>query len=209
MPSPTARPELIRETNLEEYFHGAVTTAAGTQEVEIARETVRYVAGMLAHFTRADRLFDRTPDGVMIRPLAALYAEAVQSVSPRARLRALRRLGDVALFIAGAFSRSLERKPVDVDYYVAMGGSAYACLSEGAHAVPLPFPPLVFDELSRKFVDLVDVVAEARDSGRADDDSTLLRDYELWLRTGSRRAARRLRRAGIVPARSNVSRASH
>jgi len=38
----------------------------------------------------------------------------------------MQRLGDTALFIAGVFADSLNRKLVDVDYYVAMGGTAYA-----------------------------------------------------------------------------------
>ena len=42
-----------------------------------------------------------------------------------------------------------------------------------------------------------------------DDDRDLLRTYELWMRTGSRRAARRLREAGIHPHEGACSRARH
>jgi hypothetical protein len=92
------------------------------------------------------------------------------------------------------------RKLVDVDYYIDIGGAAYGALSSrvrgtvrgGAFAA-------VFAELGQKFRDFVDVLAEIRDSGRAADDFDLLRLYEVWMRTRSRRAERLLRANGIEP----------
>jgi hypothetical protein len=57
----------------------------------------------------------------------------------------------------------------------------------------------VFAELAAKFRDFVDVLAEIRDTGKAAGDLDILRLYEVWLRTGSGRAARLLRRTGIEP----------
>ena len=54
-----------------------------------------------------------------------MYSDALEEESGEARNQILRRLGDVALFISGVFSRSLKRRVVDVDYYIAMGGGAY------------------------------------------------------------------------------------
>ncbi len=56
----------------------------------------------------------------------------------------------------------------------------------------------VFAELAEKFVGFVDVLTDLRAEGCTDDED-LLRLYETWVRTGSRRAARLLRSNGIEP----------
>jgi hypothetical protein len=61
-----------------------------------------------------------------------------------------------------------------------------------------PAAEFVFAELAEKFRDFVDVLAEIRDSGKAAA-IDVLRLYEVWLRTGSRRAARLLREHGLEP----------
>ena len=68
-----------------------------------------------------------------------------------------------------------------------------ACFFDGSCAFGT-----VFAELAEKFRDFVDVLAEIRDSGKAAA-IDVLRVYEVWLRTGSRRAARLLREHGLEP----------
>jgi hypothetical protein len=101
--------------------------------------------------------------------------------------------------VAGFFGEYLNTRIVDLDYYVSMGGSAYAALSRAAR------PPRrgvalgrVFAELAEKFAEFVDVLTDLRAEGSTDDED-LLRLYETWIRTGSRRAARLLRSHGIEP----------
>jgi len=201
---------LIMEKSAQEYFQDSISDALSNQKVEAAEYTVYYVVNLLANFIRSENLFERTPDGVIIKPLAELYAEAIEGRSSADQHRALRRLGDVALFVSGVFSQSLNRKVIDVDYYCAMGGSAYGYLSEnlrwsaGTRALTE-----VFEELSKKFVDFVDVLAEVSERTHMNNDADIMRVYELWVRTGSRRAERTLRSIGIEPAEASVSRARH
>ncbi|HEX9585775.1 MAG TPA: hypothetical protein VGB36_14845 [Gammaproteobacteria bacterium] len=198
------------EKSAQEYFQDSISDALSNQKVEAAEYTVYYVVNLLANFIRSENLFERTPDGVIIKPLAELYAEAIEGRSSADQHRALRRLGDVALFVSGVFSQSLNRKVIDVDYYCAMGGSAYGYLSEnlrwsaGTRALTE-----VFEELSKKFVDFVDVLAEVSERTHMNNDADIMRVYELWVRTGSRRAERTLRSIGIEPAEASVSRARH
>jgi hypothetical protein len=58
---------------------------------------------------------------------------------------------------------------------------------------------VLFMELAAHFQDLVDVLHEVRDSARGCRDDDILRLYETWLGTGSRRAGRLLRQAGVEP----------
>jgi hypothetical protein len=202
--------QLITETSLEEYFQSSISDALENQKLKAGADTVHYVVSLLTSFARSEQLFERTPDGVMIRPLALLYAEAVEGTTVDERNRALRRLGDVALFISGVFSQSLNRCAVDIDYYVAMGGSAYSYLSDmmrGTHRGRAM--SAIYDELSSKFVDFVDVLGEVSEANACNNDADVLRQYEIWLRTGSTRAAGRLRAAGIQPSANASSRLRH
>jgi hypothetical protein len=202
--------QLITETSLQEYFQASISDALENQNLQAGADTIHYVVNLLTSFSRADKLFERTPDGMMIRPLALLYAEAVEGTTLEERNRALRRLGDVALFISGVFSQSLNRCVVDVDYYVSMGGSAYSYLSDTMRGTNRGRAMSgIFDELASKFVDFVDVLGEVSDGASCVNDSDVLRQYEIWLRTGSSRAADRLRAAGIQPSASSSSRMRH
>jgi hypothetical protein len=202
--------QLITETSLQEYFQSSVSDALDNQNVTAGDDTIHYVVNLLTSFSRAERLFERTPDGMMIRPLALLYAEAAEGKTVDERNRALRRLGDVALFISGVFSQSLNRCVVDVDYYVSMGGSAYSYLSDTMRASNSGRAmSSIFHELASKFVAFVDVLGEVSEGPSGRNDIDVLRQYELWLRTGSTRAADRLRAAGIQPSTGASSRLRH
>jgi len=206
----TSDEQLITETSLQEYFQTSISDALENQNLKAGTDTIHYVVNLLTSFARAEKLFERTPDGVMIRPLALLYAEAVEGATLDERNRALRRLGDVALFISGVFSQSLNRCVVDIDYYVSMGGSAYSYLSDTTrgtnHGRAMSG---IYDELASKFVGFVDVLGEVSESRSCNNDSDVLRQYEIWLRTGSTRAADRLRAAGIQPSANSSSRLRH
>jgi hypothetical protein len=198
---------LITGMNVQEYFRDSVTTALANQKVEAGEDTVYYIVNLLAYFTHADRLFANTPEGVVLQPLALIYAEAVEAPSPEERQHLLRRLGDVALLISGLFSSSLNRKPVDIDYYIAMGGSAYGFLSDlNRGTVRGRAFRGIFGELSRKFQAFVDVLAEVGEKSPMNSSTDIMRLYEVWLRTGSKRTADRLRKLGIEPAGGSVSR---
>ena len=201
---------VITSTSVGDFFHRALNSALSNQHIDATPHTVHYIVHLLTDFSRSDRLYEKTEHGYGLKPLALLYADAVYSADAGERRHALRRLGDVALFISGLFSHSLSRKMVDVDYYVAMGGGAYAELSSpGTHGLQAASLSPIFEELSHKFTDFVDALAEVGADANFNNDSNLLRSYENWLRTGSKRAAQHLRREGIEPSGSNISRSRH
>jgi hypothetical protein len=191
---------VIAQTSLREYFHAELNGALLRQQIRAEHETVHYLTNLLTIFTRSEALFDQTENGVAIRPLALTYGDALNENSAAERTRLLQKLGDTALFIAGVFSDSLKTRVLDVDYYIAMGGSAYSWLSDSmrSHGGASRAASL-FEELTRKFTDFVDVLSEVSERSRLSSDADVLRLYELWVRTGSKRARRRLRDLGIEP----------
>jgi hypothetical protein len=186
--------------SLQEFFKNSVADAMEKQGVAADDHTAYYVVNLLTLFARSEKLYDRRTDGPGPPPLALLLAEAADAHDSQTRNLVLQRVGDTSLFVAGFFGDGFARKLVDVDYYIDIGGAAYGWLSENVRGTTRgrAFSG-VFAELAQKFRDFVDVLAEIRDSGRASDDFDILRLYDLWLKTGSTRAARLLRSQGIEP----------
>lgn len=187
-----------RVASLQEFFKASVEEAMEKNGVAAADHTAYYVVNLLTLFARTEHAFEAGKPG--FQPLALLLADAAAASDPRERDVGLQRVGDVALFVAGFFGDGFARKPVDVDYYIDIGGAAYGSLSNNIRGTVRGRAfGAVFAELAEKFRDFVDVLAEIRDSGKTADDLDILRLYEVWLRTGSGRAARLLRRNGIEP----------
>jgi len=191
-------PQIRTVRNLREYFRQSVVCAMQRNGVTVDEHTSYYVVNLLTLYARSERLFTDGENGLELKPVAGLLAEAVDC-DRQERHRALQRVGDQSLFIAGFLAEGLKTRLVDVDYYIKMGGSAYASLSVSiSRSARERALGSVYSELAERFLDLVDVLTDLREeaSSSAKD---LLRIYEVWARTGSRRAARLLRSQGIEP----------
>lgn len=191
---------VLRVRNLQDYFRTSIDDVVERQQVDIDPHAAHYVVNMLTLFSRSDELYQDEGDYYGLRPLALMLADAADAKSPEHRNQLLQRIGDVALFVAGFFADSLARRAVDIDYYINMGGNAYGSLSEEVRGTFRGNAVAhVYRELAIKFQSLVDVlneVAEGPDGGAGSD---LIRTFEVWRRTGSRRAERLLREQGVVP----------
>jgi len=181
---------MFRRESPVEYFKELVEGAIEHQGLNANELTAFYLVQLLASFVErpaADR-DDST------QPLAVRLAHALEAGGSRQRA-SLKQIGDVSLFISGFFSDSLNRKLVDVDYYVAIGGYAYGTLSRVETDT---FSP-VFAELAAKFVGFVDVLSEVSERSSCASNSDVLRLYEKWLKTGSPRSGQLLAERGVVP----------
>jgi hypothetical protein len=185
--------------SLQEFFKDSVAAAMAKQGVAADDHTAYYVVNLLTLFARYETLYRDGGPGPGLQPIATLLAAAAESPSRETRNAMLRRAGDTSLFVAGFLGDGFARKLVDVDYYIDMGGAAYGRLSDDVRGTrEAPAFAMVFAELAAKFRDFVDVLAEIRDMGSAAA-IDVLRLYEVWLKTGSRRAARLLREHGLEP----------
>jgi hypothetical protein len=172
-----------------EYFKQLVDDALVHQRMAAKELTAFYVVQLLAGFLqRSVRESDE--------PLAFQLARAFESGGAERRT-SLKQIGDVSLFISGFFSDSFRRRLVDVDYYVNIGGVAYAALSRRETDALSP----VFAELADNFVGFVDVLSEVSERSACTSTSDLLRLYDRWLKTGSARSSHLLVERGVVPNR--------
>src|SRR5579862_5593317 len=202
MPSMQAVSEgsLVAVSSLREFFRDAFHAASARQHLDIDEQAEQYVVNLLTMFSRADALYEQTPDGLRIRPLAHMLADALEAKSAGERHRGLQRLGDVSLFIAGFFARSFARKLIDIDYHIAMGGNAYSSLADTLQrTLSGRCVAAVYAQLARKFQGLVDALNEVSDMSHHYSDADILRLYEIWMKTGSPRARGLLRELGVQP----------
>ena len=191
---------LVAVTNLREFFHDSVQTALRKQHVAVDDHTEHYVVNVLTMFARSEELYESTPEGIRLKPLARMLADASAAPSSQQRDETLRRLGDVSLFVAGFFAQSFARKLVDIDYHIAMGGRAYGTLADNLRgSIRGQAFATVFLELAQKFQRLVDVLNEVAEMAYTHTDKDILRLYEIWMKTGSPRAFAILQRLGVAP----------
>ncbi len=190
---------VVAVTSLTEYFRDALQGALAHQHLSVEDQTEQYVVNMLTLFARAEHLYEGVPSGSKMPPLVNLFANAVEAQTVAERERALQRLGDISLFIAGFFAHGFARRLIDIDYHIAMGGRAYGTLADALARGPRRVLSAVYAELAAKFQPLVDALGEISDTARTYTQGDVLRLYEIWLRTGSARARTLLSQLGVAP----------
>lgn len=188
---------LVRNESPVEYFRELVESAMQRQQLSAHQLTSFYLVNLLAGFVH----FDRLPAAGDDEPLGVRFVKALQEAGVRQRDE-LRQVGDLSLFISGFFADSLTRSLVDIDYYIQLGENAYGSLARRGDGT---FGD-VFDELSGKFPAFVDVLGEVSERSALTSNADLLRLYEKWLRTKSRRSGDLLASRGIIPDAALASR---
>ena len=181
----------------DEFFRELVVEAMEKQSCAAKPETEYYLVRLLSRFMSAEHLYRRDESGgLKEEPLALMIQEASQEALPPRQSALFRQVGDVSLYTAGYFQDSLVRKAVDVDYYVEMGRKAYA---EVRVRTEENVVRQMYEELADRFSQFVEVLADVSDQTTPKREVDLLRQYELWVRTRSERAAKALQEAGILP----------
>ena len=182
--------------NLQDYFRTSIDEVIAGQGVDIDPHATHYVVNMMTLFSRSEHFYEDDGEIYGLRPLALMLADAADAPTPEHRNQTLRRIGDVALFVAGFFIDSLRDKAVDADYYMHMGENAYGSLSEEVRGTfhGNAFAD-IYLELATKFRLLTDILNEVRGSASND----VVRTFEIWRKTGSQRAERLLREQGVFP----------
>ena len=194
-----ASKRVLPVANLREFFKDALHGALEKRQLSVEDQTEHYVVNLLTLFSRSEALYDTTSEGTRLKPLVVMLSEALEARSTGDRNRGLQRLGDVSLFIAGFFAQSFARKLIDIDYHIAMGGHAYGALADTMSRGKGRVLGQVFNELSQNFQPMVDALNELSETSYSHSDKDILRLYEIWLKTGSRRSYDILKRLGVEP----------
>lgn len=180
-------------TTLESFFFSEIERAQARHDHSLPTDVEAYVVGLLARYAKRTHVAGRTS-----RPLAMDYLEARGKQGSR-RAKALRHVGDRALYISGVVPRSMARSPVGVGYVRGIGTAAYRAVSND-HSGALE----VLARIAARFDEVAAVIGEvARPQEERDD---LLTIYERWRREGHDHDLRRLVAAGVLidPERADI-----
>ncbi|MDD3518799.1 MAG: hypothetical protein PHQ14_10655 [Chromatiales bacterium] len=187
--------DFILEPTATAQWQRLVREAAGAATQELDEQLESYLVFVLLRFSQDISAGHRV--------LALDYMQGLLAQGHE-RADRLREVGDHCLLFAGLFPQRARRRRVSVGYYVDLGRSAYARLSDLLSRTTAE----LFGELSRAFVPLTDVLRAMREL----DGSLALSPLEamdLWTDTGSRQARTTLSRYGsgrCMPVRGNDTR---
>lgn len=153
-----------------------------------------YLVDILEKYMLTEKLFDESnSSGKKTRETLAELLLRASNSAPRQRADLLRKLGDSALYISGFFGPSLQRKIVDIDYYINMGTTAYGALAKEIEEDTFA---KAYTEISHKFTDFVDVFTlMSQKSLEAGTD--VFRQMEVYSKTGSQLILEQLSEQGI------------
>jgi hypothetical protein len=186
--------DLKSHASVAEYFYEVVTEAIRNQGVDTSQTAEYYLVNLLAAFTKAQ----------VDNEALGLKAASAVLATPDERIRQLKDVGDTSLYISGFFADSLQRRLLDVDYYIQIGERAYGELARHFQVTRHAEAGEVYVELREKFPRFVDVLAEISEKSSMTSNQGVVQLYERWLRTGSERVAQRLRAQGVLPKKHEV-----
>lgn len=183
--------------DVRQWFRERLDAALERQKVSAGVGTRAYLVELLAALGLGRR---RTPGQV---PLALQLIDARQAPSGLERMERYRALGDDALCLAGLFSDHLEQRGLSPQYVREMGGGAYESAGMlAAHSATEAARIDVYHDLAHRFPTFAEVLEEVRESTALRTPQDIVKLYDKWRRTGSRRAAERLLEEGVYPTRA-------
>ena len=157
----------------------------------------RYIVDLLEHYLFADNLYDTEDEsGKRQRSTLAEMLLAASQSHKNEKIKILKKLGDSSLYISGFFGPSLNRKTVDVSYYVHMGCTAYDSLSTTIQETTFA---RVYQEISRRFVEFVDALTYIREKSLVTHSGkNLFQLMDFYYQTGSSLAREELIKSGVT-----------
>lgn len=183
----------------KDYFSQVIDDAFFARKIKAENDVRGYLVQVLEHYLDAQNLFEKekVDETGKRKPttLAEMYLTAANA-DIHQKIELLKKLGDRSLYISGFFGDSLQRKVVDIEYYVHMGGSAYNILSK---TVDRNDPQKnIFETISLRFIDFVEALSYISQNTMVSNNQSLLRLYDRYLQTGSTLAKEKLLEMGIV-----------
>ncbi|MFZ2315716.1 MAG: hypothetical protein WAW86_08695 [Gammaproteobacteria bacterium] len=162
---------LIANTDLV-LWQDLVKKAEESCHIDLEKDLEAYLVSLLIHYMDKPELVKQL--------FAKTFLQALD-LETHARDFALREIGDKCLIYSGLFPKSVYKKQVTISYFVHLGQSSYANVSNVSKAATD-----IYQLLASQFVSLMDILQ----SIRLQPDMLPLEAYEQWTEVGSKRALR-------------------
>ncbi|MDB2426016.1 hypothetical protein N9W41_00565 [bacterium] len=197
MSSPAVKKiDLILDTDT--YFTECLDEAFQSRKIEANPNTSNYLVNLLKHYMSADNLYVIDSSGKRKQETPAeMLLKALNQDSKGPKVQLLKKLGDTCLYVGGFFGDSLNKRIVDLDYYIEMGETAYGTLATNAQDQA---SSQVYEEFSYRFTDFLDVLTHISLKLMVQTNEDLLKLYDKYITTGSELAKDQLVEKGILNA---------
>jgi hypothetical protein len=179
-------------SGFKDHFEPLVIKASNQLKIKMLPVIHDYLVNLLESHGQINRLY---PEPKKNLTLAELWLQAQSTEDSYEQKILLKSLGDKTLYLGGYFSESLQKKLVDIDYYISMGQSAFDHLS---NLDPQPNQKRMYSLLSSKFPQWIEIIQFVSLQNLSTSDKGILRLYEHYLKTGSELARTQLVERGVV-----------
>lgn len=181
----------------EQHFSEAVKEACLQRQIQTQPDVEIYLVQLLQHYLDSKNFHRPLQEDSTEKPLdtfAEMYLKAM-TLEPTKKKELMRIVADRALYMTGFFGDSLQRKIVDIDYYIEIGSAAYFNLHTWTREDSLAH---VYKTFSKRFIDFVEVLNYISEKSIIQADQNVLRLYDRYMRTGSELAREKLQELGVV-----------
>lgn len=180
----------------EQHFNELLKEACNKLDFKIAASSQSYILQLLKFYIDSRNLYrpilddstEKTPD-----TFAELYLTALTLESPKNR-EYMKILADRALYLSGFFGESLQKKSVDIDYYMGIGASAYQNLAAWTKEETTA---IVYSQFSNQFSRYVHLLNYISDKSAIQSEQNILKLYERYIQTGSEAVREKLNSLGV------------
>jgi hypothetical protein len=187
---------VLATASLRDWFRDHLAEAETQQKIGLDEATREYVLQVLESFSGRDATITEELEDLSNEPISMQLMRAMQA-PPGRRFQMMRHIGDYSLYLTGFFVDSISRTHNDEQYFVQIGSTAYrgaACALPRGESNPFR---TLYDGLSTRFGDLVGLLNDVSERCfRGEQD--VLRLYDRFAATGSRRLATRLAHLGVA-----------
>ena len=177
-------------------FHSLLNEGLRRMSLHLSLPAKAYLGELLAFYIPSERLFeiDAESGRRTLKTLSEFYFKS-KSASYKEKISLLKEIGDRSLYLGGFFRESLNRKLINLNYYVNMGQSAYENLAE--------YHPHeeVFGELSYYFLELLDVLSYIAQNKTLKNNESLVAVCDKYMKTGSKALNYQLEDHGLTLSR--------
>ena len=192
-----AEKKVDREIAPRQFFLNKITAAQAKNDIRIDRDVEFYLVALLCDFIQPAQ---RSPHLQQLDKPLALFLKETLEAPVHEQLTRFRILGDLSLYVGGFFQESFNRRLIDVDYYIAIGSTAYHKTAARAGNSSRH----VYEKLSHNFAVLVELVAEVAVVPVQSRTVDILATYDRWTRSNSQRLLQTLLELGIDPIKTDT-----
>jgi hypothetical protein len=116
--------EIVTVANLQSFFYKNLSDLNQKSLCPVPEEAIYYSSSVLERYCLTHEFFEQENGRVQDKVLGIKLLEASQKRTEEQR-RIYRDVGDTALMVCGYFSNSVNKKLMDVNYYIQLGQTAY------------------------------------------------------------------------------------